>query len=155
MNYSLGWLIAIAILIVIEILTLGLTTIWFAGGAIVAFFVSLFMDSLFVELSICMIVSFFLLFYTRPIVKRYLNKGLEKTNYEGLIGREGRVTEKINNLEASGAVDLNGQIWTARAVDDQVVIEPDTIVRVVRIQGVKLIVEKKTVEEKKVTHLAK
>lgn len=137
------WLIILAVLIVIEILTLGLTTIWFAGGALVAFLLSLFMDSLFVEMGIGLLVSFFLLFYTRPIAKKYLNKGIVRTNYESLIGRDGRVTEQINNLEGTGTVDLSGQLWTARALDPKEIIEIDTIVTVKSIQGVKLIVSKK------------
>ena len=143
MSYSVYWLIAVVLLIVIEIFTLGLTTIWFAGGALVAFFISLFIDSFLVEMTACLVVSFFLLFYTRPIVKKYLNKGIVKTNYESLIGREGRVTEIINNTEAMGTVDLEGQLWTARSSDEGVTIEVGSIVEVIRIQGVKLIVKKK------------
>lgn len=146
MSSPIYWLILLAVLIVIEILTLGLTTIWFAGGALVAFFISLFMDSFFVEAGVGLLVSFFLLFYTRPVVKKYLNKGIVKTNYESLIGRTGKVTEKINNIEGTGTVDLSGQLWTARSFDDNVTINEDTIVNVMNIQGVKLIVKKKEEE---------
>lgn len=137
------WLIILAVLIVIEILTLGLTTIWFAGGALVAFLLSLFMDSLLVEMGIGLLVSFFLLFYTRPIAKKYLNKGIVRTNYESLIGRDGRVTEQVNNLEGTGTVNLSGQLWTARTLDSKEIIDIDTTVTVKSIQGVKLIVSKK------------
>ena len=140
------WLILLAVLIVIEILTLGLTTIWFAGGALVSFFLSLFIDSFGLEMGAGLLVSFFLLFYTRPIVKKYLNKGIVKTNYESLIGRDGRVTETVNNLESVGTVNLSGQLWTARSTDDHIILEEDTIVTVTKIQGVKLIVEKKVEE---------
>lgn len=140
------WLILLAVLIVIEILTLGLTTIWFAGGALVSFFLSLFMDSFGVEVGVGLLVSFFLLFYTRPIVKKYLNKGIVKTNYESLIGRDGRVTERIDNLQSAGTVNLSGQLWTARSTEDNITIEADTIVTVTNIQGVKLIVKKKEEE---------
>ena len=143
---SLYWLIVLLVLVVIEILTLGLTTIWFAGGALVSFFISLFVDSFGFEMGAGLVVSFFLLFYTRPIVKKYLNKGIVKTNYESLIGRDGRVTELVNNVENTGTVDLSGQLWTARSTDDNVILEPDTIVTVASIQGVKLIVEKKEEE---------
>lgn len=154
MRYSQGgarmnplyWLIILAVLIIIEILTLGLTTIWFAGGALVSFFLSLFITSFGVEMGVGLLVSFFLLFYTRPIAKKYLNKGIVKTNYESLIGRTGRVTETIDNLSQAGAVNLSGQLWTARSTDDHVKIDVDTIVTVKSIQGVKLIVEKKVEE---------
>lgn len=137
------WLILLAVLIVIEILTLGLTTIWFAGGALVSFFLSFFIDSFGFQMGAGLLVSFFLLFYTRPIVKKYLNKGIVKTNYESLIGRDGRVIETVNNLEGVGTVNLSGQLWTARSADDHIILEEDTIVTVTKIQGVKLIVEKK------------
>lgn len=140
------WLIILAVLIVIEILTLGLTTIWFAGGALVSFFLSIFITSFGLEMAVCLLVSFFLLFYTRPMVKKYLNKGIVKTNYESLIGRDGRVTETVNNLESVGTVNLSGQLWTARSADDHIILEEDTIVTVTKIQGVKLIVEKKVEE---------
>jgi len=142
----LYWLIILAVLIIIEILTLGLTTIWFAGGALVSFILSLFITSFGVEMGVGLLVSFFLLFYTRPIAKNYLNKGIVKTNYESLIGRTGRVTEAIDNLNQAGAVNLGGQLWTARSTDDKVKIDVDTIVTVKNIQGVKLIVEKKVEE---------
>ena len=93
-----------------------------------------------------LLVSFFLLFYTIPVAKRYLNKGVVKTNYESLIGRTGRVTERIDNLSQAGAVNLSGQLWTARSTDDNTIIDIDTIVTVKSIQGVKLIVEKKVEE---------
>lgn len=143
---SIYWLLVLAILIVVEILTLGLTTIWFAGGALVAFFLSLFVPSFGIQLGVGLIVSFFLLFYTRPIAKKYLNRGIVKTNYESLIGRDGRVTETVNNLEGVGTVNLGGQLWTARSKDDKEILTEDTIVTVLNIQGVKLIVEKKVEE---------
>ena len=69
-----------------------------------------------------------------------------KTNYESLIGRDARVTESVNNLENTGTVDLSGQLWTARSTDDRIILEPDTVVTVTNIQGVKLIVKKKEEE---------
>ena len=135
------WLIALAVFLVIEIITLGLTTIWFAGGALIAFILSLVADSFILEFSAFIIVSFVLLFFTRPIAQRYFNKQRIKTNYESLIGRHGKVIEKIDNFNNSGQVTLNGQEWTARALNNQDIIEPGKRIIIRDIAGVKLIVE--------------
>ncbi len=135
------WLIALAVFLIIEIITLGLTTIWFAGGALIAFLLSLFVDNVFLEFIIFLIVSFVLLYFTRPIASKYFNKQRIKTNYEGLIGKDGKVIERIDNFNNSGQVIVNGQEWTARALKDQSVIEPGTRVVIRAVSGVKLIVE--------------
>ncbi|QHQ59876.1 NfeD family protein [Anaerocolumna sedimenticola] len=135
------WLIALAVFLVIEIITLGLTTIWFAGGALIAFILSLVADSFILEFLAFIIVSFVLLFFTRPIAQRYFNKQRIKTNYESLIGRHGKVIEKIDNFNNSGQVTLNGQEWTARALNNQDIIEPGKRIIIRDIAGVKLIVE--------------
>ncbi|BCJ96469.1 hypothetical protein acsn021_40380 [Anaerocolumna cellulosilytica] len=138
---STYWLIALAVLLLIEIITLGLTTIWFAGGALTAFLVSLVTNNLVLELIIFFVVSFLLLIYTRPIAARFFNAKKIKTNYESLIGREGKVIERIDNFNSSGQVVVGGQEWTARAVDDRAIIEPEQKVIIRSIAGVKLMVE--------------
>lgn len=143
---SFYWLIALAVLLVIEILTLGLTTVWFAGGALVAFFVSLTGTNVFVQLIVFFAVSIALLYFTRPVAMKYFNQNRAKTNYEGLIGKEGIVTELIDNYKQTGTVNLNGQDWTARSEEDGYIINPDTQVRIVDIKGVKLIVTDKKEE---------
>lgn len=140
------WLILLALLLLIEIFTLGLTTVWFAGGALISFFVSMFTDNLFIQLIVFFTVSLLLLFLTRPIALRYFNKQRVKTNYEGLIGLEGKVTVRIDNFNNSGEVILNGQEWTARAFDDEAIFEVNERVVVKEIVGVKLIVGKKEEE---------
>lgn len=146
---SLYWLIALAILLVIEILTLGLTTIWFAGGALVAFFISLVSDSVILQLIVFLIVSFVLLIFTRPVATKYLNSKREKTNYEGLIGQEAKVLERIDNFNNTGLILLNGLEWMARAKSDRDIIEAGQKVVIREIAGVKAIVEveKEKVEE--------
>lgn len=140
---ALYWLILLAILLVIEFITLGLTTIWFAGGALAAFIVSLVSDSLLLQLIFFLIISFLFLFLTRPIAVRYFNNKREKTNYEGLIGKEGKVIQRIDNFNNSGEVNLNGQIWMARAADEGATYEENTHVIVKEIAGVKLMVGSK------------
>lgn len=137
------WLVLFGILILVEAFTLGLTTIWFAGGALVAAFLSLASGNWIVEVIVFFTVSFVLLYFTRPWAVKYLNSKRTKTNYESLIGEIARVTERIDNLNASGTAVLNGQEWTARSVADSKNIEVGSIVIVQNISGVKLIVEEK------------
>lgn len=143
---SLYWLIVLAILIFIEIITLGLTTIWFAGGSLVAFIVSLFYDNLLVEVILFLVVSLALLYFTRPLVLKYFNPKRTRTNYEGVIGKEALVTMTINNINAEGQVIVDGQEWSARSQLGNT-IEKGTRVKVQSIQGVKLFVTIKKEEE--------
>ena len=133
------WFIVLAILIFIEILTLGLTTIWFAGGALVAFIFSLFYDNLLVEIILFLVVSLVLLYFTRPVVLKYFNPQRIKTNYEGVIGKEAIVLVTIDNINAVGQVSVDGQEWSARSLDGDV-LEKGSRVKVQGIAGVKLIV---------------
>ncbi len=142
MTNSIAWLILLAVLLLIEIITLGLTTIWFAGGALVAFIVSLFYDNLLVEIILFLVISVLLLYFTRPYVIKYFNPKRVKTNYEGLVGKEALVTITIDNIHAQGQVIVDGQEWTARSSDSSI-IEAGIRVIVQDISGVKLIVKKK------------
>ena len=143
---AIYWLIAFVVLLGIEAATMALTTIWFAGGALVAFVLALLGVSVQVQLAAFVIVSFILLFFTRPFALKYVNHNTVKTNSESLIGKHAKVTTEVNNTEGTGAAVLNGQEWTARSADDNTVIEAGQLARVVRIEGVKLIVREK--EEK-------
>ncbi|WP_343208721.1 NfeD family protein [Anaerolentibacter hominis] len=133
------WLIAVAVLLIIEIVTVGLTTIWFAAGAFIAFLAALLGAGDVVQVLIFIAVSILLLIFTRPWAVKYLNGRRTKTNYESLIGKKAKVTERIDNFNETGTVVLNGQEWTARA-DGEQTIEPGSCVAVKEIRGVKLIV---------------
>ncbi|HHT87445.1 MAG TPA: NfeD family protein [Clostridiales bacterium] len=139
---SIAWLILLAFLVLVEMITLGLTTIWFAGGALVAFVVSLFYDNLLLEFILFLSVSLVLLFFTRPVVKKYFNSTRVKTNYAAVIGKEALVINTIDNINATGLAVVDGQEWTARSVDGTV-IEKGTKVIVESISGVKLMVRVK------------
>lgn len=143
---AIYWLIAFVVLLGIEAVTMALTTIWFAGGALIAFLLALFGVNVQVQLAAFVIVSFVLLFFTRPFALRYVNKNTVKTNIDSLIGKHARVTAEINNIEAKGAVLLNGQEWTARALADDSIYPVGTMVEVKDIRGVKLIVSKEEEE---------
>ena len=138
---SMYWLVILAIFLLIEIITLGLTTIWFAGGSLVSFFLSLLVDNMILEIAVCLVVSFLLLFFTRPVAKKYFNKQRVKTNIDLLIGKDVKVIETIDNLNGKGWVLLNGQEWMARAVNDDTIIPEGERVIVRKVSGVKLIVD--------------
>ncbi len=137
---SIIWLVVLAILLVIEFLTLGLTTVWFAGGALVAFLISLVGGPLWLQLLLFIAVSVVLLLFTRPLAVKYLNKNVQKTNVDSIPGKKGIVTATIDNLKAEGQVTIQGMEWTARAKNGNI-IEKGKVVRVTAVEGVKLIVE--------------
>ena len=131
------------VLLIVEIITLGLTTIWFAGGALVACVAAALQADFLVQVILFLVVSVVMLFFTRPVAVRYMNKNRTKTNAESLMGKEAVVLQEINNLKASGQVQLNGIEWMARAENMEDVIEKGAIVYVKKIEGVKLIVTRK------------
>ena len=134
------WMVLLILCIVIEVLTLGLTTIWFAAGALVAIFAALLYAPIFVQVILFLLVSLTLLFFTRPIAVKYFNRDRVKTNVESMVGRQAIVTGEIDNVQATGQVTVSGQEWSARSWDDKVRIPAGAVVVVVAISGVKLIV---------------
>ncbi len=134
------WLIALAVFLIIEIITLGLTTIWFAGGALVAFILAIFGVPVLVQIAIFLIVSIVLLVFTRPAVEQKLNSSRFKTNVNSMIGKEGKVMETVDNFNEKGVVIVNGQEWTARSSSDDLVIPEGSKVVVDAIKGVKAFV---------------
>lgn len=142
----IGWLAAIVLFVIIEINTMALTTIWFAGGSVAAFLAALFGTSVKIQLVLFLLVSGILLFFTRPLATKYFNKGTVKTNAASLIGKKARVTAEINNQLSQGAAVISGQEWTARTENEEDVIPVGEMVRVKEIRGVKLIVERVTTD---------
>lgn len=135
----ISWLIAFVILLVIEIATMGLVTIWFAGAALAAMVAAALGARLWLQFVVFVVVSVVLLIFTRPIAVKYFNKSREKTNVDNVIGKYAIVTETVDNLHSQGSVQLNGLEWSARSFDDSVVIERGTKVEVLEVCGVKLI----------------
>lgn len=136
------WLSIASILVIIEIATLGLTTIWFAGGALAAALATHLGANWLVQIIVFAVVSLALLVFTRPIAQKHLFKNNEKTNVDSLVGASANVIETINNKKQEGRIMLNGLEWSARSKDDEL-IEEGTEVFVESIQGVKAIVSKK------------
>ena len=135
------WLALMAVLLIIEIMTLGLTTIWFAAGALFACLTALLGLNQGIQIGVFVVVSVVLLFFTRPWAVKYLNTRTVKTNTEALVGKSARVIADINNLKSEGQVVINGLEWTARSSDDTIIFRTGDVVTVVGIEGVKLIVE--------------
>ena len=128
MQTTVIWLSLFVLFLVIEIITMGLTTIWFAGGALVAFFVAVLGLGLGVQIIIFAIVSLALLAVTRPLAMKYFNQERQKTGAE------------IDTLSSKGRVEVRGQEWAAKTDAPEGKIPKNAIVVVEGIQGVKLIV---------------
>ncbi len=137
------WLVLLLVCIIVEFVTMGLTTIWFAGGALVAILAAVLHAPAALQVALFLAVAILLLIFTRPIAVKYFNKDRIRTNVESLIGKQAIVISEINNLEGIGQVTVGGQEWTARSKDENVEIPVGTVVVVCAINGVKLIVEPK------------
>lgn len=135
------WLIALVVFLIIEIITLGLTTIWFAGGALVAFIAAILGAPLLLQIVLFLFVSLILLIFTRPVAERYFNAHREQTNVNSMIGKEAKVTVEIDNFNQTGTVLLNGVEWTARSVEDKVTIPSGSRVEICQVEGVKVFVK--------------
>ena len=138
MQTTVIWLSLFVLFLVIEIITMGLTTIWFAGGALVAFLVAVLGLGLGVQIIIFAIVSLALLAVTRPLAMKYFNQERQKTGAELLIGQKALVIEEIDTLSSKGRVEVRE--WAAKTDAPEGKIPKNAIVVVEGIQGVKLIV---------------
>lgn len=142
---TMVWIAAIVVLLIIEGVTAGLVTIWFAIGALAGLICELVGAPLWLQLAVFLVVSFVTLVLTRPLAQKHLNSKTQPTNADRLIGKECIVTETIDNVSGTGAVTVGGQVWTARGISESVIpTEKRAVVR--RIEGVKLIVEEKSID---------
>lgn len=141
--HTIYWLVLFVILLVIEIFTMGLTTIWFAGGALAAFAAGVLGFGTVVQIIVFAAVSILLLVMTRPLAVKYFNQERQKTNAELLIGQQALVLEEIDTLQSVGRVEVSGQEWSAKTDDPNGKIAKNAVVVIDGIQGVKLIVRKK------------
>lgn len=138
-NMSIVWVVIMVVFLVVEAATAGLTCIWFAIGALAALIAALFGAPIWLQLVWFFVVSVVTLYFTRPLVLKYVNSRSQPTNADMVIGKEALVTEAIDNVESAGAVAVGGKVWTARSENGEP-IEVGSIVTVLRIEGVKLIV---------------
>ena len=140
---SLGtfWIIVAAVALVVEIITLGLSSIWFTGGAIVAAIVGYLDGPLWLQIVLFIVVSTILLFAIRPFASKRLRIGEEKTNTDSLIGRVEKILTTVDNNEGTGMLKLGDVEWRAVS-DDGSVIPEGTLVKIERIEGTKLFVRR-------------
>lgn len=136
------WLVAVIVFLAVELSTVTLTSIWFAAGALAAMLVAMFGGSLVVQIIAFIIVAFGLLYATKPFAKKFIDTKKISTNADRAIGKKIRVIERVSNFDQTGRAIVHGQEWTVRTEDDNMIIEQGELVRVLRIAGVKLIVEK-------------
>lgn len=135
------WLGILILAIIAEAVTAGLVSIWFVPSALAAMILALCNVPVYLQVTVFLGLSIILLIFSRTIWKKYTSfKPVEPTNADALIGQIGIVTEAINNIDASGEVKVNGQHWSARS-QNGVPIEKDKHVRILSIEGVKLICE--------------
>ena len=137
--YIVGWILAIVVFVIVEAMTVNLVSIWFMGGALAAMIAAMCSLGFVWQLSLFVAVSGVLLVLFRPILRKKLTPKRTRTNADRLIGREALVTEPIDDLRATGAIRIDGVLWTARS-ETGANIPADAVVTVTRIEGAKLFV---------------
>lgn len=136
----LVWLGLLILFAVGEAVSVGLTSIWFAAGALAALVCALLNGPLWLQITLFIIVSILCLLAVRPLAKRYLNGKVQPTNVDRILGEEAQVTEDIDNIQGRGAVTIGGITWSARSQNGET-IPTGALVKVLRIEGVKVFVE--------------
>ncbi|MBQ1403203.1 MAG: NfeD family protein [Oscillospiraceae bacterium] len=137
------WLIIFGIFLVIELLTLGLTTIWFAGGSLIALVASAAGGGYMIQIILFLAVSVVLLYLVRPAAQKKFNAKRVATNVDSLLGKKAIVEEAIDNLAGKGRVKLGDVSWAARSVDEKP-IEKGSVVVIESVEGVKLMVHRES-----------
>lgn len=141
MHMEIVWLVLLIVFAVAEGVTVALVSIWFMGGALAALIAALCGAELWLQVVLFFAVSILLLLGLRPLSRRLLRQKKVATNADSNIGKEAVVTERIDNLQGRGAVRISGVEWSARSADGSE-IEKGAVVRVLRIEGVKVCVER-------------
>lgn len=137
--FAILWLVLMIVFILIEVSTVSMVSIWFASGALTALIASLCKAPLWLQIVLFAVVSAALLLALRPLARKYFTPRLTKTNVDAVVGTEGLVTQRIDNLSASGSVKLGGVEWSARSTSGAP-LEEGTRIRVDRVEGVKVFV---------------
>ncbi len=141
-TFSILWLAAAVALSVIELTTMGLTTIWFAIGAVAALICALCGAPIWFQVAVFIVVSVVVLVLVRPIAAAHFNNRLKKTNIDAYVGRKLIAKTDIDNLRGTGKVDMDGSTWLALSSMDNIMIHAGEEVKVVEVRGAKLIVER-------------
>lgn len=142
LSFTNIWLVLFVVFVVAEVVTAGaLVSIWFCIGALAAMVTAKSGAPVLVQVVVFLLVSVALLILTKPFIKKVLKQKNEPTNADAIIGRVGVVVEDIDNFEEKGAVKIDGKLWTARSVENGKAIQKDSRVKIIKIQGVKVLVE--------------
>ena len=139
MNY-VGWLIVFVVFAALELISLGMTCIWFAIGALAACVASLITGNWIIQALVFIVVTAGVLIVLRPMAVKLINNKAVKTNVESIKGKTGKVILEIDNINAKGMVKIDGMEWTARS-QHNTIIKEGTLVEVVSVEGVKVIVK--------------
>jgi membrane protein implicated in regulation of membrane protease activity len=134
------WLAVLIIGVILEAVTLSLTTIWFAISALIVYVFALIGVPFYIQVVLFFVISIVLLIFTKPIAKKYLKIGHEKTNVDSIIGKIGIVVVPIDTMKNQGQIKIKGQTWSARTKNGEL-IDIDKQVKILAVEGVKLIVE--------------
>ena len=139
------WAAALIVFVIVEAVTIGLASIWFALGALAAFICAWVGGKLWLQIVWFLLVSVATLLLTRPLAKRYIDTKIQPTNADRVIGMVGIVQETIDNLAGTGLVHIGGKVWTARSAKGDIIEAGETVLADA-IEGVKLIVERETAD---------
>lgn len=142
-SMAVVWLIAVAVFLVVEAIVPGLVSIWFAIGSLAALLAAMLHAKIWLQVVWFLLISVAALALTRPLAQKYVNSRTQPTNADRILGKECVVREPIDNVQGTGAVAVDGKVWTARMDTDEQTAAVGEIVVAQRIDGVKLIVEKK------------
>ena len=134
------WLVLLLLFSLGEAVTVGLTSIWFAAGALAALVCALLGGPLWLQIVLFLAVSVLCLLAVRPLAKKFINDKVQPTNADRILGAQARVTEDIDNIQGKGAVTIGGITWSARSEGGQP-IPAGSLVRILRIEGVKVFVD--------------
>ena len=138
--YVIFWLVLVIVFTVVETVTVSLTSIWFAGGALVALLCAALGLKLGWQIAVFVVTAAVLLCFTRPWALKYLKPRLVKTNYEAAVDQNVCLTEAVDNIQGTGTAVWKGQEWTARAYQEGETFEAGMIVTVKEIRGVTMYV---------------
>ena len=141
---AIFWLVVMIVFLILEMITISLVSIWFVGGSLAALLTTFVTDNVWIQIAVFALVSLVLLLAVRPIAAKLTGKNLSKvvSGAQALVGKRAVVTQDIDNLGSRGEVQVNGQLWSARAVKDRDTFRKDEVVVIRKIDGVKLLVEK-------------
>lgn len=136
------WLILCGIFLLIEIFNISFLLIWPGIGSFFAFIASILGASIEIQIAVFAITTTIMIIFMKPLVKKFFkNKDDTKMNNNAMIGKKGIVIKEINSLEETGQVKVAGELWSAITLDNTK-IQINEIVKVTKVEGVKLVVTK-------------